>query len=116
MKCARTVTTIFDARVHGGTHKEGIVITREHDEGLGEMDKLSEFAPLHVSAACGTLQIHAHRQNHHAVLAVRSCLEALPDHTSILLFDTLFHVSYSDWLGVLQAAFPCLCGRRSCGL
>ncbi|KAK1925863.1 Acetokinase family-domain-containing protein [Papiliotrema laurentii] len=62
--------------VHGGTHKEGIVITREHDEGLAEMDKLSEFAPLH---------------NHHAVMAVRSCLDALPDHTSILLFDTLFH-------------------------
>ena len=30
-------------------------------------------------------------QNHHAVLAVRSCLDALPDHTSLLVFDTLFH-------------------------
>ncbi|KAK8858766.1 acetate kinase [Kwoniella newhampshirensis] len=62
--------------VHGGTHTRGIVITKEHAEGLAEMDKLSEFAPLH---------------NHHAVLAVRSCLDALPEHTSLLLFDTLFH-------------------------
>lgn len=30
-------------------------------------------------------------QNHSAVLAVRSCLDALPSHTSVLLFDTLFH-------------------------
>jgi hypothetical protein len=36
-------------RVHGGEHKSGIVITKDHTEGLGEMDKLSEFAPLHVS-------------------------------------------------------------------
>jgi acetate kinase len=35
---------------------------------------------------------HRSWQNHHAVMAVRSCLDALPDHTSILLFDTLFHV------------------------
>lgn len=35
--------------VHGGTHKHGIQITKEHTEGLTEMDKLSEFAPLHVS-------------------------------------------------------------------
>ncbi|EIW70960.1 acetate kinase [Tremella mesenterica] len=62
--------------VHGGTHEKGLVITKDHTEGLDEMDKLSEFAPLH---------------NHHAVLAVRSCLEALPDHTSFLAFDTLFH-------------------------
>ncbi|KAK4689676.1 acetate kinase, partial [Tremellales sp. Uapishka_1] len=33
--------------VHGGTHKSGIKITKDHDEGLAEMDKLSEFAPLH---------------------------------------------------------------------
>lgn len=38
-------------------------------------------------------------QNHHAVLAVRSCLDALPDHTSLLVFDTLFHVScYTLWI------------------
>lgn len=30
-------------------------------------------------------------QNHNAVLAVRACLDALPDHTSVLLFDTMFH-------------------------
>nr|WPS94677.1 acetate kinase [Naematelia aurantialba] len=62
--------------VHGATHKSGIRITKDHTEGLQEMDKLSTFAPLH---------------NHHAVLAVRACLNALPDHTSLLLFDTLFH-------------------------
>ncbi|KAL7420760.1 hypothetical protein Q5752_004712 [Cryptotrichosporon argae] len=62
--------------VHGGTHKRGLRITREHAEGLQEMDKLSEFAPLH---------------NHAAVLGVKACLKHLPDHTSLLLFDTLFH-------------------------
>lgn len=35
--------------VHGGLHKEGLVITKDHTEGLEEMDKLSDFAPLHVS-------------------------------------------------------------------
>lgn len=40
------------------------------------MEKLSEFAPLH---------------NHTAVLAIKATLSALPDSTSVLLFDTLFH-------------------------
>ncbi|WVQ85013.1 acetate kinase [Cryptococcus sp. DSM 104549] len=62
--------------VHGGTHDKGIRISKGHEEGLQEMDALSEFAPLH---------------NHRAVLAVRSCLDALPNHTSLLLFDTIFH-------------------------
>jgi len=79
--------------VHGGLHKEGLVITKDHTEGLDEMDKLSDFAPLHVSYRSLLLR---HRQltskNHHAVLAVKACLEALPNHTSLLLFDTLFHV------------------------
>lgn len=35
--------------VHGGLRKEGLVITKDHTEGLEEMDKLSDFAPLHVS-------------------------------------------------------------------
>ncbi len=35
--------------VHGGPQKEPIVITKDHEEGLTEMDKLSAFAPLHVS-------------------------------------------------------------------
>jgi acetate kinase len=34
--------------VHGGERKEGLVITKDHTEGLEEMDKLSDFAPLHV--------------------------------------------------------------------
>ncbi|WVQ96531.1 acetate kinase [Kwoniella sp. CBS 9459] len=62
--------------VHGGTHKSGIQVSKHHQEALEEMDKLSEFAPLH---------------NHHSVLAVRSCLDALPHHTSLMVFDTLFH-------------------------
>ncbi|WWC88663.1 acetate kinase [Kwoniella dendrophila CBS 6074] len=67
--------------VHGGTHTKGIVVTKEHEEALEEMDKLSEFAPLH---------------NHHAVVAVRSCLDALPDHTSLMVFDTLFHANIPE--------------------
>ncbi|WWC70956.1 acetate kinase [Kwoniella pini CBS 10737] len=62
--------------VHGGAHTKGITVTKEHEEALEEMDKLSEFAPLH---------------NHHAVVAVRSVLDALPHHTSLMVFDTLFH-------------------------
>ncbi|KAL0240549.1 acetate kinase [Cryptococcus tetragattii IND107] len=62
--------------VHGGTHDKGIRVVKGHEEGLAEMDKLSQFAPLH---------------NHRAVLAVKSCLDALPHHTSLLLFDTIFH-------------------------
>lgn len=34
--------------VHGGTHDKGIRVVKGHEEGLAEMDKLSEFAPLHV--------------------------------------------------------------------
>lgn len=34
--------------VHGSTHTDPVVITNEHKDGLREMDKLSEFAPLHV--------------------------------------------------------------------
>ncbi|WVW84889.1 acetate kinase [Kwoniella bestiolae CBS 10118] len=67
--------------VHGGAHTKGIIVTKEHEEALEEMDKLSEFAPLH---------------NHHAVVAVRSCLNALPQHTSLMVFDTLFHASIPE--------------------
>jgi acetate kinase len=80
-------------RVHGGTHTNGIRITKDHEEGLKEMDKLSEFAPLHVRPHCDSCPARnsIYVQNHHAVLAVKSCLEALPNHTSFLVFDTLFH-------------------------
>ena len=47
MCSALTLTDAYKS-VHGGGHKEGIVITKEHQEGLEEMDKLSAFAPLHV--------------------------------------------------------------------
>ncbi|KAL7410670.1 Acetokinase family-domain-containing protein [Mrakia frigida] len=66
--------------VHGSTHTKPIVVTKKHTGGLKEMDALSAFAPLH---------------NHNAVLAVGSCLDALPSHTSILLFDTMFHQTLS---------------------
>ncbi|WWC62791.1 acetate kinase [Kwoniella dejecticola CBS 10117] len=67
--------------VHGGAHTKGIIVTKEHEEALEEMDKLSEFAPLH---------------NHHAVVAVRSVLDALPNHTSLMVFDTLFHATIPE--------------------
>lgn len=35
--------------VHGGTNKKPLVVTKEHPEALEQMDKLTEFAPLHVS-------------------------------------------------------------------
>jgi hypothetical protein len=35
--------------VHGGPTEKPITVTKEHEEGLERMDKLSEFAPLHVS-------------------------------------------------------------------
>lgn len=62
--------------MHGGLNTKPLIVTHEHEEALTDMDALSEFAPLH---------------NHHAVLGVRACLSVLPSHTSVLLFDTLFH-------------------------
>lgn len=62
--------------MHGGEIKKGIKVTKDHTEALEKMDALSAFAPLH---------------NHHAVLCVRACLDALPESTNLLLFDTLFH-------------------------
>lgn len=63
--------------VHGGPHKEPILIDRDHEEGLSEMDILSEFAPLHVSSLTQR-QFYLHTeltsfsaQNHSAVLAIR---------------------------------------------
>lgn len=35
--------------VHGGTNKKPLVVTKQHPEALKDMDKLGEFAPLHVS-------------------------------------------------------------------
>lgn len=47
------------SRVHGGEHKKGIRITKDHDEGLREMDKLSTFAPLHAGPCFLVLGITA---------------------------------------------------------
>lgn len=49
---SRPIITCFflPTSVHGGPHKQVISITREHTEGLKEMDALSEFAPLHVGS------------------------------------------------------------------
>lgn len=44
-------------RVHGGAHKKGISITKDHEQGLAEMDKLSEFAPLHVRCSAFHISI-----------------------------------------------------------
>ncbi|KAL1413135.1 hypothetical protein Q8F55_000884 [Vanrija albida] len=73
---AADIKYIVHRIVHGGTNTAGLVVTADHREALDQMDALSEFAPLH---------------NHHAVLGVKACLDVLPDHTSLLLFDTLFH-------------------------
>jgi len=35
--------------VHGGNQKEPMAIWPGHEQGLEELDKISEFAPLHVS-------------------------------------------------------------------
>ena len=34
--------------VHGGTQTDPMIIYKGHEEGLELLDKLSEFAPLHV--------------------------------------------------------------------
>ncbi|CAK9784412.1 acetate and butyrate kinase [Cutaneotrichosporon oleaginosum] len=62
--------------VHGGMNKKGLRVTKEDTRELEQMDALSSFAPLH---------------NHHAVLCVRACLDAVPKSTQLLYFDTLFH-------------------------
>ncbi|BEI93983.1 uncharacterized protein CcaverHIS019_0604420 [Cutaneotrichosporon cavernicola] len=62
--------------VHGGLNKRGLRVTKEDSHELEQMDALSRFAPLH---------------NHHAVLCVRACLDAVPNSTQLLYFDTLFH-------------------------
>lgn len=65
--------------VHGGTADGPILIRhgdKEEKEVLDQMEQVSSFAPLH---------------NHHAMLIVKECLEHLPDATSVLCFDTLFH-------------------------
>lgn len=40
-------------RVHGGTHRQPLKITKQHMERLEEMDQLSQFAPLHVRSGMG---------------------------------------------------------------
>ncbi|BEI86211.1 hypothetical protein CcaverHIS002_0604980 [Cutaneotrichosporon cavernicola] len=62
--------------VHGGLNKRGLRVTKEDSHELEQMDALSRFAPLH---------------NHHAVLCMRACLDAVPNSTQLLYFDTLFH-------------------------
>ncbi|BEJ17045.1 hypothetical protein CspHIS471_0604460 [Cutaneotrichosporon sp. HIS471] len=62
--------------VHGGMNKRGLNVTKQDSHELEQMDTLSRFAPLH---------------NHHAVLCVRACLDAVPNSTQLLYFDTLFH-------------------------
>ncbi|KAK4054177.1 hypothetical protein OIV83_001203 [Microbotryomycetes sp. JL201] len=71
--------------VHGGTAREPIVIRhgdKDEQKVLDDMDKVSDFAPLH---------------NHHAMLIVKKCLESLPKASSVLCFDTLFHQTIPDY-------------------
>lgn len=74
-------------------NKKGLVVTKEHSEALEQMDDLSSFAPLHVRTTVRRGRRKLTLQNHHAVLCVRACLDALPDSTQLLYFDTMFHVS-----------------------
>ncbi|KAM0748827.1 acetate kinase [Meredithblackwellia eburnea MCA 4105] len=71
--------------VHGGKAREAIVIRhgeKGEKETLEKMDQVSDFAPLH---------------NHHAMLIVKKCLDALPNAFSVLCFDTLFHTTIPDF-------------------
>ncbi|KAK4054698.1 hypothetical protein OIO90_003510 [Microbotryomycetes sp. JL221] len=71
--------------VHGGTADSPIVIKhgdKDEQKVLDDMDKVSDFAPLH---------------NHHAMLIVKKCLESLPQANSVLCFDTLFHQTIPDY-------------------
>ncbi|KAK4705701.1 acetate kinase, partial [Phenoliferia sp. Uapishka_3] len=71
--------------VHGGTATAPVVIHHgdaEEQSTLDQMDEVSDFAPLH---------------NHHAMLIVKTCLTSLPEASSVLLFDTLFHTTIPEF-------------------
>lgn len=72
------INVIAHRIVHGGEHTKPLIITNDHQDGLQDMDKLSELAPLH---------------NHHAILTVRCCLKHLSKAKNVLFFDTLFHLT-----------------------
>jgi hypothetical protein len=44
------MVAVLKDSVHGGPTEKPITVTKEHEEGLERMDKLSEFAPLHASS------------------------------------------------------------------
>ncbi|GAA6032455.1 hypothetical protein JCM8097_008186 [Rhodosporidiobolus ruineniae] len=80
--------------VHGGTTDGPILIhhgDKEEKEVLDKMEEVSAFAPLH---------------NHHAMLIVRECLTQLPQATSVLCFDTLFHRTIPQYRRVYAIAEP----------
>ncbi|KAM0789539.1 hypothetical protein ACM66B_000353 [Microbotryomycetes sp. NB124-2] len=80
-----TVKVVAHRIVHGGTAKQPIVIRhgdKNEQQVLEQMDLVSDFAPLH---------------NHHAMLIVKKCLESLPQASSVLCFDTLFHQTIPDY-------------------
>ncbi|BGP08718.1 hypothetical protein JCM10049v2_004567 [Rhodotorula toruloides] len=80
--------------VHGGTADGPILIRhgdKEEKEVLEQMEQVSSFAPLH---------------NHHAMLIVKECLERLPDATSVLCFDTLFHQTIPQYRRLYAVSTP----------
>lgn len=87
--------------VHGGTAEKPIVIRhgdKNEQSVLDDMDKVSDFAPLHVRGLSKRFIKNDPEflhlcvlQNHHAMLIVKKCLESLPKASSVLCFDTLFH-------------------------
>lgn len=67
--------------VHGGENKKPLVVTKEHPEALKDMDKLGEFAPLHVSCAetpvgGKSLTVRTTTPSSASVLASTCCLRA----------------------------------------
>lgn len=56
---ARDVIQLVAHRVvHGGSRKEPMALWPGHEEGLEQLDKLSEFAPLHVRSKCAKIKLN----------------------------------------------------------
>jgi len=69
------VSKVCHRVVHGGGYRAPVAID---DESYGQLEKLSDLAPLH---------------NGTALSVIRIALEALPHATSIAYFDTAFHAT-----------------------
>ncbi|KAI0749596.1 acetate and butyrate kinase [Daedaleopsis nitida] len=68
--------------VHGGDYYKPVVIT---DESYHHIERLSDLAPLHNGAALSVM---------------KACIDALPKANSIAYFDTSFHCSMPQHIGM----------------